>query len=141
MKVKVKLINGGKMPVFKTAGAVCADCYARTNVDVVIPKGKRKLIPLGFAIELPEGYELQVRPRSGGTAKGIDIGWGTGDYDYTGEYMACVINGSDDDFIVHNGDRICQIAIREALQIEFEEVSEIKETERGSAGFGSTGVN
>lgn len=55
--------------------------------------------------------------------------------------MACVINGSDDDFIVHNGDRVCQIAIREALQIEFEEVSEIKETERGSAGFGSTGVN
>ena len=141
MKVKIRLIEGGKLPEFKTEGAVCADAYARLEKDVVIPVGKRSLIPLGFACGLPKGYELQVRPRSGLTSKGADNGWGTGDYDYTGEYKACVINNTGSDFVVHNGDRICQIAIREAPAVEFEVVDELDETERGANGFGSTGVN
>lgn len=141
MRVKVKLIDGGKMPVFKTEGAVCADSYARLDGDVVIQKGKRALIPLGFAIGLPAGWEVQVRPRSGLTSRGIEVGQGTGDWDYTGEYKACVINNSDEDFTVHNGDRICQVAIREAPAIEFDTVTELEETERGDGGFGSTGIN
>lgn len=140
MKVKIKLIDGGKMPVFKTEGAVCADAYARLYEPMVIPKGKRSLVPLGFACELPTGYELQVRPRSGLSLLGVDVTLGTGDWDYRGEYKACVVNNIDDDFIIHNGDRICQIAIREAQVIEFEQVAELTETDRGEGGFGSTGV-
>lgn len=138
MKVKVKLIDGGKMPGFKTEGAVCADCYSR--VDVTVPAGKRSLIPLGFAIELPERWEAVIRPRSGLTSKGIDSGIGTIDFDYRGEVKGCLINNSDEDFIVRVGDRICQIAIREAPVIEFEQVAELTETERGENGFGSTGL-
>ena len=100
MKIKIKLFEGGRMPEFKTAGAVCADCYARLEEDVVIPCGKRALIPLGFAAELPKNWELQVRPRSGLTSREIDIGNGTGDWDYRGEYKACVINNSDSPFTV-----------------------------------------
>ena len=138
--VKIKLIEGGKLPEFKTAGAVCADAYARLERNIFIKKGERKLIPLGFACGLPEGYELQVRPRSGLTSKGTDNGWGTGDTDYTGEYMACVINNSDKDFPVCNGDRICQIAIREVPKVKFTVVEELEKTERGSKGFGSSGI-
>ena len=140
MKVKIKLIEGGKVPLFKTEGAVCADAYARLEKDVEIQPGARSLIPLGFACELPQGWELQVRPRSGLTSKAVDNGWGTGDWDYTGEYKACVINNTKELLVIHNGDRVCQIAIREAPKIEFEVVNEIKETVRGSNGFGSTGV-
>lgn len=140
MEVKIKLFEGGKAPQFKTEGAVCADCYARLESDVVIPCGKRALIPLGFACGLPEGWELQIRPRSGLTSKGIDNGWGTGDWDYTGEYKACVINNSQEPFTVHNGDRVCQMAIREAPKVEFTFVDELNETKRGADGFGSTGI-
>ena len=140
IEVKIKLFDGGKMPERKTYGAVAFDCYARLEEDVVIPVGKRKLIPLGFACGLPDGYELQVRPRSGLTSKEIDNGWGTGDTDYTGEYMACVINNSETDFTVHNGDRICQIAIREVPEVKFELVEELEKTERGDGGFGHTGI-
>ena len=139
-EVKIKLFDGGKMPERKTDGAVAFDCYARLEEDVVIPVGKRKLIPLGFACGLPDGYELQVRPRSGLTSKGIDNGWGTGDTDYTGEYMACLINNSETDYTVHNGDRICQIAIREVPKVKFELVEELEKTERGDGGFGHTGL-
>lgn len=144
VKVKIKLIDGGKMPVFKTKGAVAADCYAHisnaTDNTITIAPKKRALVPLGFALGLPEGWEVQVRPRSGLTSKSTDIGLGTGDWDYTGEYKACVINNSGEPFVIHNGDRICQIAIREAPTVIFEEVDELSETERGANGFGSTGV-
>ena len=140
MKIKIKLFEGGKVPLFKTEGAVCADAYARLNQEVVIRPGERVMIPLGFACELPEGWELQIRPRSGLMAKGIDECFGTGDWDYTGEYRAIVVNNTKDFFTVNNGDRICQVAIREVPKIEFEVVDEIKETVRGSNGFGSTGV-
>lgn len=150
IKVKVKVIEGGKIPEFKTKGAVCADAYARLEATTTIPAGERALIPLGFACQPPEGYEIQVRPRSGLTSRGIDvefdsegigIGLGTGDWDYTGEYKACVINNSKTDFVIENGDRICQIAVREAPAVEFETVKELKATERGDGGFGHTGIN
>lgn len=140
MKVKIKLFEGGKLPEFKTKGACCADCYARLTEDVIIPKGQRKLIPLGFAVDPGKGYEVQIRPRSGLTRDGIDTGWGTGDWDYTGEYMACLINKTSKSFIVHNGDRIAQMAIRPVPKIKFKVVKDIKKTERGNGGFGHTGI-
>lgn len=139
MNVKIKLIENGKIPEFKTDGAVCADCYARCEEDKIIFPHTRQLVSLGFAIELPKGYEAQIRGRSGLTSKKIDSGFGTIDWDYRGEVKACVINNGNKKFVVHNGDRICQMAIREVPQISFEQVDELSETERGNGGFGSTG--
>ncbi len=139
MNVNIKLIENGKMPEFKTDGAVCADCYARCEEDIIIFPHTRQLVSLGFAIELPKGYEAQIRGRSGLTSKEIDNGFGTIDCDYRGEVKACVINNGNKNFVVHNGDRICQMAIREVPQISFEQVDELSETERGNGGFGSTG--
>lgn len=140
VEVKIKLIGNGKMPEFKTDGAVCADCYARVDTYLTIRAGERVLVPLGFAMELPKWYEAVLRPRSGLTKKGIDNGIGTIDFDYRGECCACVINNSGKDFEVHNGDRICQIAIRKAEQVEFCAVDELSDTERGAGGFGHTGI-
>lgn len=140
MNVKIKIIENGKMPEFKTDGAVCADCYARCEDEIIVPPHSRKLVPLGFAIELPKGYEAQLRPRSGLTSKQIDNGFGTIDFDYRGEVKACLINNSYEKFVVNNGDRICQIAIREVPKISFEQVEELSVTERGTDGFGSTGT-
>ncbi len=140
-EVKIKLIKGGKLPQYKTSGAVCADCYARTEEPIVVPAGSRKLVPLGFAVELPHGYEMVIRPRSGFTSKGIDNGIGTVDEDYRGEVMACVINTLSEDLVINNKERVCQMAIREVPAIQFKVVEELSSTERGNKGFGSTGVN
>lgn len=140
MDVRIKLIPGGKMPEYKTKGAACADCHARIPVgEITLLAGKRRLIPLGFAIELPDGFEAVIRPRSGLTKKGIDNAIGTIDSDYRGEIMACIINNSDEDFVIQNGDRICQIKIQEARQVRFVPAEELSNTERGINGFGSTG--
>ena len=139
--MKIKLFDGGKVPEYKTKGAACADCYARLPTEsITIIKGKRALIPLGFAIELSVGYEAVIRPRSGLSKKEIDGVIGTIDADYRGEVMACLINNSDEDFVIHNLDRICQLKIQKAEQLNFEVVDELSETERGEGGFGSTGV-
>ena len=139
MKVNIKLINGGKLPEFKTDGAVCADCYARCKEPIEIKPNERKLIPLGFAVELPKGYEMVIRPRSSMTKNKIDSGIGTIDWDYRGEVMACLINNLDKAISVEDGTRICQCAIRQVPEIEFEVVDELSETIRGAGGFGSTG--
>lgn len=137
MAIKVKLIEGGVMPVYKTAGAACADCYAR--VDVNIPFGKRALVPLGFCIELPEGYEAEIRPRSGNSKHGVDVCQGTIDEDYRGEVMACVVNNLGEGLAVEKGSRVCQMKIQKAEQFKFVQVEELSETERGEGGFGHTG--
>ena len=139
MKIKIKLIEGGRLPEFKTDGAVCADCYSRCEEPIEIKPNSRRLIPLGFAVELPKGYEMVIRPRSGMTKNKIDSGIGTIDWDYRGEVMACLINNLDKAISVEDGTRICQCAIREVPEIEFEIVSELSETNRGENGFGSTG--
>ena len=139
--MNVKLIEGGKMPEYMTEQAACADCYARIpSGEITVLAGKRTLVPLGFAIELPEGYEAVIRPRSGLTKKGIDNGIGTIDSDYRGELMACVINNSGEDYKICNGDRICQIKIQPAEQVSFVPVEELSETKRGDGGFGHTGI-
>ena len=141
MKVKIKLVTGGQMPEKKTKGAVCYDCYARVSCgSVYIEPNCRLLIALGFCLELPEGYEALIRGRSGLARNGIDEVIGTVDTDYRGELMACVINNSKEKIRIDNGMRICQLAIREVPEIEFECTEVLSNSERGVAGFGSTGV-
>ena len=142
MDIKIKIFEGGKLPVYKTKGASCADCYARLegkDFTVIFPN-ERELIPLGFALELPEGYEAVIRPRSGMMSKGIDEAIGTIDSDYRGEIRACIINNTTQRIKIYNGDRICQMKIQESRQFNFKVVDELTETERGAGGFGSTGV-
>lgn len=141
MHIKIKKIEGGKLPEFKHKDDACADCHARLDSIVSVKPGERALIPLGFALGLDPSWEAVVRPRSGLTAKGIDNGIGTIDAGYRGEVKACLINNSGRPFTVSNGDRICQIAFRENPVIAFEEVETLNETERGTNGFGSTGIN
>lgn len=123
---------------FKREGDACADCYS--NISVAIASKSRVVIPLGFALEIPEGYEGVIRPRSGMTSKEIDSAIGTIDSNYRGELKAVIINDSDKKITISKGDRICQLAIRKTEYITFEEVDELSETERGSNGFGSSGM-
>lgn len=142
MKIKIKVIKNGKIPEFKREGDACMDCYARIadNFDhISIPAHSRCLINLGFALELPEGYEAIIRPRSGLSLQRIDICIGTIDSNYRGEVMACVVNNSNNSYDIRNGDRICQLAIRKTEHIEFEQVDSLSETNRGENGFGSSG--
>lgn len=136
--IKIKLYNDGKLPVRKTTGASCFDCYA--NESALIKKGQRAKIPLGFGLELPYLFEAHIRPRSGLSLKGIDVVLGTIDEDFRAEISAVVINNSDEDFQIETGDRICQLAIRQYEKICFEVVDELNESNRGENGFGSTGV-
>lgn len=140
MEIKVKLFENGKLPEYKTKGAACADCYARLSEDLIkIPQGTNRLINLGFGLELSEGYEAVIRPRSGLSENVLSV-IGTIDSDYRGEIKARLYNYSKDEFEVKNGDRICQIKIQKAEQFSFIPVNELSETERGAKGFGSTGV-
>lgn len=138
ISVKIKLFENGKIPTRQTVGAACFDCYS--SEDMIIPNGERRKISLGFAIQLPYCFEAIIRPRSGFSLKGIDCAIGTIDEDYRSCVCAILINNSNKKFIVHNGDRICQMAIREVPKISFEQVDELSKTERGNGGFGSTGI-
>ena len=143
MNVKIKLFDGGRMPMFQRDGDACADCYARIadNIDhISIPAHSRCLVNLGFALELPEGYEAIIRPRSGLSLQKIDVCIGTVDSNYRGEVKACIVNNSDGSFNVKNGDRICQLAIRKTETIVFEQVDKLSDSERGDNGFGSSGI-
>ena len=133
------------LPAYATAGAAGFDFRAATpeGETVTIAPGARKVIPTGFAVALPVGYELQVRPRSGLAVKnGISIvnAPGTVDCDYRGEIMICLINLGAEDFHVRRGDRIAQGIIAAAPQWELVEVEELDDTVRGAGGHGSTGV-
>ena len=142
MKIKIKVIENGKIPEFKRKGDACCDCYVRLsdNLDSIsIPPNSRYLVNLGFALELPEGYEAIIRPRSGLSSRGIDVCIGTIDSNYRGEVKSCIVNNSDVDYQVYHNDRICQLAIRKIENIIFEQVDNLSETNRGDNGFGSSG--
>lgn len=137
--------DGAKLPHYATHGASGADVYAYLPEGSVTlpPLGGRALIPTGLTIELPQGYEAQVRPRSGLAAKhGISVvnSPGTIDWDYRGELTIILINYSEQEFVVHHTDRIAQLVISPVVQAEFEEAQQLSETQRGERGFGSTGV-
>ena len=142
LDVKIKLLEGGRLPSYGRVGDVCLDCFARCDKPIRIENKERALVPLGFALELPEGFEAVVRPRSGNSSKGIDISIGTIDTNYRGELKAVVINNRNnlnETLVIENGAKICQLAIRSVPIINWNVVTELSETERGSAGFGSSG--
>lgn len=142
--LKVKVINksNNELPKYETSGSAGLDLRANLTDNVVIPVGKHMLVPTGLFIQLPYGYEAQVRPRSGLAAKfGITVlnSPGTIDADYRGEIAVNLINLGDNDFEISNGDRIAQMVINKIEQISFESVLFLDETERGAGGHGSTG--
>lgn len=142
MNIKIKTIDGGKLPTYESAGAAGADCYAHISTKLVLHPGEILTIPLGFAVEVPEGYEMQIRARSGNARKhgiGVVNGVGTIDSDYRGEVCTILINHSFEIFEINPGDRIAQAVIAPVIKAEWEEVEELSETVRGAGGFGSTG--
>lgn len=143
VQIKTKCNDGAVLPVYKTAGAAGADVCALLENPVTIEVGKTTMIPTGLFFEIPDGYEIQVRPRSGLAAKnGITVlnTPGTIDSDYRGELKIILINLGAENFTVNSGDRIAQIIVAPVVQGKFEITNKINETERGSGGFGHTGV-
>ena len=143
--MKIKVINKGHQPLPKYATAQSAGMDLRANLDepITLRPLERKLIKTGLFIALPEGYEAQVRPRSGLALKhGITVinTPGTIDADYRGEVGVCLVNLSQEEFVVNDGERIAQMVIARHEQGEFVEVEELDETERGAGGYGHTGI-
>ncbi len=143
IKVGIKLLdNNAQPPKFAHIGDACADI--RSNADIVIPSKGIVLVPTGFSMEIPDGFEAQVRPRSGLAAKygiGILNSPGTIDSGYRGEVKIIMFNFSDKDFKIKKGDRIAQVGIRPVPDIKFEIKDELSDTSRGAGGFGSTGIH
>jgi dUTP pyrophosphatase len=136
-----KCREGFKLPEYKTVGSACRDVYLPENT-VVRPHSVTK-IPLGFAVQLPYGYEMQLRMRSGLSIKFPSYmanGVATIDSDYTGEVALLFTNLTSDVVQFMKGDRICQCVIKECTPFDFVEVDELVDTGRGSGGFGSTGL-
>ena len=141
--IKTKAENGAVVPVYKTSGAAGADVCAHLENPVTLKKGERQLIPTGLYFEIPEGYEIQVRPRSGLAFKnGVTVlnTPGTIDSDYRGELKVLLINLGNDDFVINNGERIAQIIVAPVTVGNFISAENLSETQRGKGGFGSTGV-
>jgi len=131
------------MPEFATEGSAGVDLRAHLDDDVLIKPLERVMVPTGLFIELPGGFEAQIRPRSGLAAKhGITVlnTPGTIDSDYRGEIKVILVNLSNDDFTIRNGDRICQMVVHKYETFEWDEVSQLNTTDRGGGGFGHTGV-
>jgi len=130
------------LPSYATGGSAGFDLQAAIPEEMVLRPGERRLISTGFAVEIPPGFELQVRPRSGLAAKhGISIvnAPGTVDADYRGLVSVCLINLGADDFSIRRGDRIAQGVVAAAPQWDLVEVEQLGDTARGGGGFGSTG--
>ncbi len=140
----VRIINKSSfpLPAYETAQSAGMDIRANLEESVLLKPLERKLIPTGLFIELPVGYEAQMRPRSGlAIKKGITLlnTPGTIDADYRGEIGVILVNLSSEDFLVENGERICQMVIAKHEQAVWEQVDVLTETERGAGGFGHTG--
>lgn len=143
--IEVKVVNRGHQPLPQYATAQSAGMDLRANIDesIVLRPLERRLIPTGLFIALPEGYEAQVRPRSGLALKhGLTVlnAPGTIDADYRGEIGVVLVNLSDKDFVVNDGERIAQLVIARYEQAELQQVDVLDETERGAGGYGHTGV-
>lgn len=143
--VKVRIINKGNQPLPAYATPQSAGMDLRANIEeaFTLKPLQRRLVPTGLFMALPEGYEAQVRPRSGLALKhGITVlnTPGTIDADYRGEIGVVLVNLSDTDFVVNPGERIAQMVIAKHKQADFEIVTELDETERGAGGYGHTGV-
>lgn len=142
MKIRIVNKSTNALPQYATSQSAGIDLRANLSEAVTLKPMERKLIPTGLFIELPEGYEAQIRPRSGLALKhGITVlnTPGTIDADYRGEIGVILINLSNEDFTIENGERICQMVIARHEQAEWIQVEELNETERGAGGFGHTG--
>ncbi|PVX51993.1 deoxyuridine 5'-triphosphate nucleotidohydrolase [Balneicella halophila] len=142
--MKLKIINTSKnpMPAYATTLSAGLDLRANLEEPITLKSLERTLIPTGLRIELPEGYEAQLRPRSGLALKqGITLlnSPGTIDADYRGEIGVIVVNLSNETVTIEHGERICQMVIAKHEQVTIEEVDELSDTERGAGGFGHTG--
>ena len=142
--MKINIVNKSKhaLPEYATAFSAGMDLRANLSEPVELKPLERKLIPTGLYIELPEGYEAQIRPRSGlAIKKGITVlnSPGTIDADYRGEICVILINLSAETFVINDGERICQMVIAQHAQAEWTLVETLKETDRGAGGFGHTG--
>jgi len=143
--VKVKVVNEGhqQLPAYATPQSAGMDLRANIDEPITLHPMERRLIPTGLRIALPPGYEAQVRPRSGLALKhGITVlnTPGTVDADYRGELGVLLINFSQEDFVIQDGERIAQMVIAKHEQADFEIVEQLDETERGEGGYGHTGV-
>ena len=143
--VKIEVINKGRqpLPAYATAQSAGMDLRANIPESFTLQPLERRLIPTGLYIALPEGYEAQVRPRSGlALKKGITVlnSPGTIDADYRGELMVLLVNLSSDNFVVNDGERIAQMVVAHHAQVQFVPVTELDSTERGEGGYGHTGV-
>ncbi|GHV15629.1 deoxyuridine 5'-triphosphate nucleotidohydrolase [Bacteroidia bacterium] len=142
--MKVKIINKSHHPLPEYATPFSAGVDLRANIDkpITLAPLERTLVPTGLYIELPQGYEAQIRPRSGLALKhGLTVlnSPGTIDADYRGEIRVILVNLSNENFVINDGERICQMVIAEHAQVEWEEADSINDTERGAGGFGHTG--
>ena len=143
--IKIKVVNRGhqQLPAYATSLSAGMDLRANLDAPITLHPMERRLIPTGLHIALPEGYEAQVRPRSGLALKhGLTVlnTPGTIDADYRGEIGVVLINLSQEDFVINDGERIAQMVIAHHEQGDFVVVEELDETERGEGGYGHTGV-
>ncbi len=147
-EIRVKLVREPDcedlpLPEYATAHAAGVDLRAAVTAEVVLSPGQRLLVPTGLRIALPDGYEAQVRPRSGLAVRhgiGMVNSPGTIDADYRGEILVILINWGHEPFPIRRGDRIAQLVVAPVTQVEWEPVAELPETERGVGGFGHTGT-
>ncbi|MFM6927565.1 MAG: dUTP diphosphatase [Bdellovibrio sp.] len=144
ISVKIKKLDNfqGELPAYQSAGASGVDVRAQLVGPVVLNPGERAMIPTGLSFEIPLGYEIQARPRSGWAAKsGLTVlnTPGTIDADYRGEVKIIVINLGNEPVTINDQERCAQLVIAPVYQAQFELVSDLSETERGAGGFGSTG--
>jgi dUTP pyrophosphatase len=143
--MQIKIINNSDhaLPAYETTHSAGMDLRANLEQSVCLKPLERKLIPTGLFIELPEGYEAQIRPRSGlAFKKGVTVlnSPGTIDADYRGEIKVLLINLSNEDFLIENGERIAQMIVSAHSRVEWTLVESLMETSRGAGGFGHTGV-
>lgn len=144
LKLKIKTLENfkGELPRYQSEGASGFDVRAQLNVHMTLKPGERAMIPTGLSFEIPLGYEIQSRPRSGFAAKqGLTVlnTPGTIDADYRGEVKIIVINLGQEPILIQDQERIAQLVLAPVIQAQFEVVDELSETERGVGGFGSTG--
>jgi len=143
MQIRIVNKSTNPLPQYATKASAGIDLRANLKVDITMKPLERTIVPTGLFIEIPIGYEAQVRPRSGlAIKKGITVlnTPGTIDADYRGEIMIILINLSNEDFVIKHGERIAQMVIAAHEQAEWELVEDLTKTERGAGGFGSTGV-
>ena len=144
--MRVKIINrsNNSLPEYATDYSAGMDLRANLEEPVTLKPLERALIPTGLFIELPAGYEAQIRPRSGLAVKhGISVlnSPGTIDADYRGEIRVVLVNLSNSEFIINHGERICQMIVAKHATVEWDETDELEESDRGAGGFGHTGKN